>query len=73
MAMGVSLAYIQVMHIIGYFPSTFIFVFVIMLLVRGSSLKIGYALFHSLILTGVSFVLFEVMLNAYLPKGIWFK
>lgn len=73
MSMGVALAYIQVIYLIGYFPSTFIFVFVIMLLVRGSSLKIGYVLFHSFILTGLSFVLFEVMLNAYLPKGIWFE
>ena len=71
-AMGISLAYIPTMDLIGYFPSTFIFVFAIMFLVRGGSLRISYLMLNSLVLTGLTFVLFKLMLNAYLPKGILF-
>jgi hypothetical protein len=71
-AMGISIGYILTMKLMGYFPSTFVFVFGIMLLFRDGTPNILYILINSLVLTGIAFVLFKLMLNAYLPKGILF-
>lgn len=70
-AMAMTLGYIGLMHLIGYYPSTLMFSFLIMLLARGSTSYLRVAI-DSVLITLVSYLFFEVMIDAYLPTGVIF-
>jgi hypothetical protein len=70
-AMALSLGYIGGMIYIGYYPSTFIFAFLIMSLARGGASWLRL-LIDSAIITFCSYLFFEVMIDAYLPTGVLF-
>ena len=70
--MAISLGYIGVMYLIGYFPSTFLYVLAIMTLIRGGA-SIRRLLFDSAILTAVAYGIFETIVATYLPQGILFQ
>lgn len=72
LGMGVSLLYILSMELVGYFPSTLLFVFLIMSLVRDGA-GYGRLAAESLALTAIVFLLFRIILKTYLPLGILFE
>lgn len=70
-AMGLALGYIEAMHLIGYYPSTLLFAFLIMLISRERASWLRIAL-DALLITLGSYVFFEMLIDAYLPTGILF-
>jgi uncharacterized membrane protein YGL010W len=72
LGMGASVLYILLMYFVGYFPSTLLFVFVIMWLVRDGApaWRLGA---ESAALTGFAFLVFRVIVKTYLPLGIFFE
>jgi hypothetical protein len=70
-AMAFALGYIGLMYYVGYYPSTFIFVFALMTLLRGEAswVRVG---FDSIAITACSYLFFQVMIDAHLPAGILF-
>ncbi len=71
-AMGLSVGYIGLMQYIGYYPSTLIFVFLMMILVRDGASYIR-VIVDSVLITLVSYLFFELLIDAYLPTGIIFE
>ncbi|MEZ5843894.1 MAG: tripartite tricarboxylate transporter TctB family protein [Hyphomicrobiaceae bacterium] len=68
-AMVLSLAYVGGMYLIGFYPSTFLFCFAIMTMVRDGE-SILRIIFEALVLAAVSYLFFGLLLKAYLPTGI---
>ena len=71
-AMGLALGYIAAMHLFGYYPSTMVFSFLIMKLVRDGTKSTRVAL-DAAIITLFSYLFFEVMIDTYLPTGTVFR
>lgn len=71
-AITASLAYIGIMYVVGYYPSTFFFSIFVMWLVRGRASLLRIVI-DSSILVAVSYALFDLMINATLPAGTLFE
>jgi hypothetical protein len=68
-SMAVALAYVGAMHFIGFYPSTFLFCFAVMWLVRDGD-GLVRLLFEALALVTVTYLFFGLLLKAYLPTGV---
>lgn len=71
-AMALALGYIGMMELVGYYPSTLLFSLAIMALVRGGASWLRLAI-DSVLITLVSYLFFELAIDAYLPTGILFQ
>jgi hypothetical protein len=66
-----SFLYIGLMHVVGYYPSTFLFAVFVMWLVRSGAPMLRI-LIDSAVLVAAAYLLFDVMIGAVLPRGILF-
>jgi hypothetical protein len=72
LGMGISIGYIVLMYFVGYFPSTLVYVFGILCLVRDES-RAGRLALESAALTAIVFLFFRVIVRTYLPQGVLFE
>lgn len=70
-AMSLSLGYIGAMYLIGYYPATLGFAFLVMVTMREGSSWLRLVCDAVLITLG-SYLFFEVMIDTYLPTGALF-
>ena len=70
-SMAAALAYIGLMWIVGYYPSTFAFAVFLMWLVRSGASLVRICVDAAVIVL-VSYLLFSFFIEAYLPTGILF-
>lgn len=70
--MALTLGYIGAMHYIGYYPSTFLFAALAMWSARDGA-GVLRVLAEAALLVVVSFVFFELLIDAYLPTGVLFR
>jgi hypothetical protein len=70
-AMALALGYIGLMFYIGYYPSTFLFAFALMSLMRKETSWARLA-FDSVAITACSYLFFKIMIDAHLPTGVVF-
>ena len=70
-AMSISVGYIGMMHLIGYYPSTLLFAFLMMLVARDRAHPVRVAV-DAVIITFCSYLFFELLISAYLPTGVLF-
>jgi hypothetical protein len=69
--MAAALGYIGIMSLVGYYPSTFAFAVLLMWLVRGGASLVRIFIDATVIVL-VSYLLFSLFIDAYLPTGILF-